>query len=41
MKGLNFEIAIQNIKNFVKIRKEMGVIKPRVIIQFYRKLQIN
>lgn len=34
MKGLNFEIAIQNIKNFVKIRKEMGVIKPRVIIQF-------
>jgi len=34
MKGLNFDKTIQNVNDFLRIRKELGKSKPRVIIQY-------
>lgn len=34
MKGLDFDSSIQNVKNFIKIRKELNSVKPKVVIQY-------
>ncbi|MBI4681158.1 MAG: SPASM domain-containing protein, partial [Nitrospirae bacterium] len=34
MKGLNFDKTIQNVNDFLRIRKELGKSNPRVIIQY-------
>ena len=34
MKGLDFDRTIQNVKDFLRIRKELGSTKPRVVIQY-------
>lgn len=34
MKGLDFDVTIQSVRTFFKIRREVNAVKPKVIIQY-------
>ena len=34
MRGLDFTVALQNLKNFMRIRKELKKSKPKLILQY-------
>lgn len=34
MKGLDFDSSVQNVNDFIKIRRELNSVKPKVVIQY-------